>query len=82
MSIGKFGAFEASGDFTVIQAGDGAPVTVPDGALLFGADFNRDGPDLVLVNDGAKDIRIVDYFRAEAADIVTPEGAVLRADLV
>lgn len=54
------------------------PITVEDGKLLFGADFIRQGPDLILRNEGADDIRIIDYFRSDAPrDLHSGDGAVL-----
>ena len=67
----------------VIDPEAGAPVTVPDPALLFGAEFLRDRGDLVLRNEGAPDIRILDYFRVGApADLLSPDGAILRGGSV
>ncbi|MEM9636988.1 MAG: Ig-like domain-containing protein, partial [Pseudomonadota bacterium] len=58
-------------------------VAVPDSALLFNGTFFRLGPDLYIVNDGAANFRVPDYFsHATAADLKDPNGAVLRGDLV
>jgi VCBS repeat-containing protein len=58
-------------------------VTVPDAALLFRADFQRDGADLVLSNPGAPDMRVPGYFdTAEPAPLVTSEGARLEGSVV
>jgi VCBS repeat-containing protein len=66
-----------------IRGGGGEPVTVPDAALLFGAEFVRDGGDLVLRNPGSPDLRILDYFDAGApADLMSPEGAIIRSGTV
>lgn len=65
------------------MASDGDGVVIPDKALLFTAEFERAGPDLVLRNADAPDVRVVDYFRtADPADLTTPEGAVLRGPTV
>jgi large repetitive protein len=67
----------------LIRGGGTENVTIPDAALLFGADFARDGGDLVLRNPGSPDIRIVDYFDGgEPADLMSPEGAVIRGGTV
>jgi VCBS repeat-containing protein len=66
----------------LIHPADGGPVTIPDAALLFGADFQRDRGDLVLRNEGSPDIRVVDYFDGTPADLQSPEGAVIRGPTV
>ena len=71
----------ANDTITLRALGDG-PVPVPDAALLFHARFQRDGDDLLLVNDGAADIRIVDYFMGDPADLAVPGGARLTGDSV
>ena len=66
----------------IVAQGDGA-VVVGDATLLYGADFLREGPDLVLRNEGAADIRIVDYFRtSEPADLQSTDGGTLRGHVV
>ena len=83
MNIFHFSGEEAVGQDIILHATDDSAIVVPDAKLLFNADFNRDGPDLVLWNEGRQDIRIVDYFRqANAPDIETPEGAVLKGSVV
>src|SRR6056297_2549344 len=68
---------------TVLRGSDGEAITIPDPALLFSADFSREGPDLVLKNPGAPDIRVVDYFTSGTpADLTTPDGATLRGPVV
>jgi hypothetical protein len=66
----------------LIHPADGGPVSIPEAALLFGADFQRDRGDLVLRNEGTPDIRIVDYFDGAPADLQSPEGAVIRGGTV
>ena len=62
---------------------NGNPIEVSDAALLFNADFSRSGKDLVLVGADGRTIIIIDYFATEeAADLVSPQGAVLSADVV
>ncbi|MEH6647323.1 tandem-95 repeat protein, partial [Sulfitobacter sp.] len=56
---------------------------VPDAALLFNGTFSRAGQDLLIANDGADTLRIVDYFATpEPADLYAPDGAVLRGAAV
>jgi hypothetical protein len=67
----------------VLFAGGGAPILLPDPALLFRAEFLRDGRDLVLQNSDAQDVRIVDYFATSSpATLTTPDGAQLSGALV
>ena len=67
----------------LIETAGGRPIAIPDADLLFSADFARDGRDLVLRNDGAPDIRVLDYFDGRApADLAAPDGAVLRGATV
>jgi len=60
---------------------DAAHISI-DASRLFTADFSRDGSDLVLQTAGQPDLVIVDYFSHGPVDLVSPEGALLRADLV
>src|SRR6266404_3337223 len=62
---------------------DAVAVTIPDAHLLFTADFQRKGPDLVLTGEDGHKILVPDYFRHEKQpDLVSPEGALLSASLV
>src|SRR5262245_37153654 len=62
---------------------DSAVVTIPDAHFLFTADFKRKGPDLVLTGEDGRKVLVTDYFRHEKqADLASPEGALLSADLV
>src|SRR5258708_3797131 len=62
---------------------DAGAVTIPDAHLLFTADFQRKGPDLVLTGEAGHKILVPDYFRHEKQpDLVSPEGALLSASLV
>ena len=86
MSIEMRGAELSPGTQTILNLPDAGPLVVPDGFPLLGADFTRDGRDLVLhdpAHQGAADLRIPDYFRAGApVDLQTGEGSILRAPLV
>jgi hypothetical protein len=65
-----------------VEPGSGV-VTVPDTHFLCTADFKRKGPDLVLTGEDGRKIVVPDYFRQEKQpDLVSPEGAILSANLV
>src|SRR6056297_623909 len=67
----------------LLQSVSGEAVTVHDPALVFSAEFSRDGSDLVLKNPGAPSVRVVDYFaQATPPDLTTPGGATLRGPVV
>jgi len=58
-------------------------VSIPDAELLFTGDFQRAGPDLVLVGHDGRHLIIPGYFDAEQhAALVAPNGASLSADLI
>ncbi|WP_425046064.1 tandem-95 repeat protein [Primorskyibacter sp. S87] len=59
-------------------------VAFPDAHLLFRGDFEQTGQDLIVSNADAAVVRISDYFGSTTpADIVSPDGAVIRgADVV
>jgi hypothetical protein len=58
-------------------------VLVHDTHFLFTAHFKKSGPDLILADDSGKKVVLVDYFSLEKRpDLVSPDGAVLSADLV
>jgi fibronectin-binding autotransporter adhesin len=60
-----------------------AAVTIPDAHFLFTADFKRKGSDLVLTGEDGRKILVPDYFRQEKQpDLVSPEGAILSANVV
>src|SRR5437016_4420593 len=60
----------------------GGAIVVPDARLLFGGDFKQHGLDLILSKDG-HDFTIHDYFKGSRhADLATPDGARLTADLI
>jgi FecR protein len=60
-----------------------AVVTIPDAHFLFTADFKRKGSDLVLTGEDGRKILVPDYFRQEKQpDLVSPEGAILSANVV
>lgn len=73
---------EGSGEHILFATG-AQDIVVPSSLSLFDADFARDGRDLVLESQGANGVRIVDYFaQSDHADLKSPDGAVLRGELV
>ncbi|SHL81934.1 FecR family protein, partial [Roseovarius marisflavi] len=71
------------GDVIYLDAVGVSQVTMPDAGQLFSGEFVRFGSDLIVQSDGAPDVRITDYFRqGEPADLLSPDGAILRGDLV
>lgn len=65
------------------EGADAAFLIVPDLQLLFSAEFKRSASDLTLIGPEAKRFHIIDYFRHEKLpDLVSPDGAVLSAELV
>jgi VCBS repeat-containing protein len=75
----------ASGPGGVLATGAKAPVdaiVVPDAHLLFHADFNRSGVDLVLVDEDRHFV-LHDYFKGEKrAALASPDGAYLTGGIV
>jgi len=83
MSLDRFEGTLTSQAPTVVLTPENGTLTISDGSLLFGADFQRDGHDLLLVNDGAPTIRIEDYFLTDPpAPIHAPNGSQLSGDVV
>jgi VCBS repeat-containing protein len=57
-------------------------IVIPDAHLLFNADFNRSGVDLVLSKDDHEFV-VHDYFKGEKrAALASPDGAHLTGDIV
>ena len=83
MSLDRFdGTLDDQAPVFILEPVEGS-LTVPDEALLFGADFQRDGHDLLLVNDGAPTIRIEDYFVSDPpSPIFAPNGSQLTGQIV
>lgn len=83
MSLNHETQNEETDDVITLWGDASGVVPVPDSALLFNGEFYRLGPDLYIVNDGAANYRMPDYFGGgDAADLRDPNGAVLRGDLV
>lgn len=77
MSLGGLEREEIGPAVETIAVADGSPIVVPEARLLFGAEFQRQGTDLLLVNDGHATLRIAGFFLQDPPDLVSPEGAVL-----
>ena len=86
MSLDRIGDIAHEGfediEFLTLEPVDGT-ITVPEPHLLFQADFQRLGSDLLLVNDGAPTLRIPDYFLTQPpAPLFVPDGAQLGGEIV
>ncbi|MGR3362944.1 MAG: Ig-like domain-containing protein, partial [Maritimibacter harenae] len=77
----EFHAGAAGAPEDVLHVASDAPIDIP-GRAIFAAEYQREGHDLVIETAGQPDLRLVDYFRADAPpDLVAGNGAVLRGDL-
>ena len=74
---------DSGGSVLVLKTStNGDPVVVPDAHLLFTADFQRSGNDLILTGKDGQIIIIDDYFAWEKPPhLQSPEGAHLFADV-
>ncbi len=69
--------------FGAAEASDVQAVVVPDAHLLFNAEFKRVAGDLVLTDERGHRFVVTGYFATDRhPDLVTPQGAVLTADIV
>ncbi|MFO1146886.1 MAG: VCBS domain-containing protein [Alsobacter sp.] len=69
--------------FGATAASEGQAVVVPDAHLLFNASFQRVAGDLVLTDERGHRFVVSDYFATDRhPDLVSPQGAVLTADVV
>ena len=60
-----------------------ARLVVDDTHFLFTAHFKKSGADLILTGDDGKKLVITGYFNLEKhPDLVSPDGAIISADLV
>src|SRR5215510_9429159 len=58
-------------------------VTIPDAHLLFSAQFDRLGQDLLLTGDDGRKVIVEGYFRGDKhPTLLSPEGASLPGALV
>ena len=70
------------GGLIVLDAAGLSQVTVPGGAFLVGADFVRDGPDLLLIGSDGQQILIRDFFSTETPpDLISDSGLLIDGDL-
>jgi hypothetical protein len=77
----EFHAGAAGAPEDVLHVASDAPIDIP-GRAIFAAEYQREGHDLVIETAGQPDLRLVDYFRADAPpDLIADNGAVLRGDL-
>ncbi|MEL6751352.1 MAG: Ig-like domain-containing protein, partial [Pseudomonadota bacterium] len=66
-----------------VGSSEGETVLIPREGLLFSAEFQRDGSDLVLINEMQPSVRITGYFNhAEAPPITDPSGGELSGRVV
>jgi len=71
-----------STDAVVIQAQSGSAQQLPAGAWVLGADFVRQGPDLLLVGADGQQILIRDFFLLQSPpDLVLEGGLFISAEL-
>ena len=83
MAASIFNSAETSNATWSLDADGRAAIVIPDSYLLFNADFNRIGSDLILSDDHGQTLRINDYFDAATpADLISPEGAKLDGGVV
>jgi VCBS repeat-containing protein len=82
MALSTLLSEDSPGSFVTVEADASGKITVPQADQLFGADFQRSGPDLMLVNDGMPTLVVPNYFAGPAEDIFAPNGAVLRGPVV
>ncbi|MDA0239288.1 MAG: FecR domain-containing protein [Proteobacteria bacterium] len=61
----------------------GGPLAVPASGWLMGADFAREGYDLVVSGDAGQKFVVMDYFASDTPpDLMTAENGTLRGDIV
>jgi hypothetical protein len=73
---------DVSSGILIVQAESGKPVLIPGGAWMLGADFIRQGPDLLLKDDAGRQVLVRDFFRLEVTpSLATEGGAVISGDL-
>ena len=80
----KEAAQSNSGTVVAVHDGPLGPAAViPDAHLLFNADFARVGADLILHGEHGKTVVVHDYFASDhRAQLLSPDGAVLRSEVV
>jgi hemolysin type calcium-binding protein/FecR-like protein len=74
--------FPVDGESLVVDAAGGDFVVVPGGRWFLGADFVRQGPDLLLDGKDGEQVLVKDYFsHGSAPDLVSGDGATISADV-
>ena len=70
------------GEISIIEAQAGTIQVSPADALVLGADFVRQGPDLILTGADGQQIIGRDFFRLQnPADLITEGGQLIKAEL-
>ncbi|MBC7952953.1 MAG: FecR domain-containing protein [Rhodospirillaceae bacterium] len=79
---GKVSGHEQSAFAAVLQSGDAGKIVIPGGDFLLNAEFERSGPDLVLVGADGTRILVQGFFAdSTPPDLVTSTGASIEAAL-
>ncbi|MBC7951948.1 MAG: FecR domain-containing protein [Rhodospirillaceae bacterium] len=79
---GKISGHEQAAFAAVLQAGDAGRIVIPGGDFLLNAEFERSGPDLVLVGADGTRILVQGFFAdSTPPDLVTSAGAHIDAAL-
>lgn len=66
----------------VVLDGCGTTLTIPGRGFLTGADFQREGPDLVLMGENGQTVLVTGYFaNPHPPLLVSPDGAAITPDL-
>lgn len=79
---GKIPVQDQAAFAAVLQSGDAGSVLVPGGDFLLNAEFERSGPDLVLVGDDGTRILVQGFFAdATPPNLVTAAGATIEPSL-
>lgn len=84
--MARYGGFgqedQGAVEFLYVSASENS-VSIPESIKLFDAQFERDGSDLILLDNGTPSARIIDYFSSGVGvDLRAANGAVLRAEIV
>ena len=87
MSIEKVAAITGANPKFIILEPSGTEIVVPEFMDLFGADFVRQGADLLLVGKGGTTALVKNYFASdfsngEAWSLVAENGGMLSFDVV
>ena len=70
------------GEISIIEAQAGTIQVLPADAWVLGADFVRQGPDLILTGADGQQISVRDFFRLQnPPDLITEGGQLIKAEL-